>query len=80
MFFMFVLTLTDSLCCGWFIQDAPGGKVNILGGHSIGHFKQKVHMYMCPTLKGFQDRAMDVIAHMKERQDALIRATCHVLT
>ena len=23
------------------IQDAPGGKVNILGGYSIGHSKQK---------------------------------------
>jgi hypothetical protein len=24
------------------------GKVNILGGHSIGHSKKKVCMYMCP--------------------------------
>ena len=24
-----------------FIQGVPGGKVNILGGHSIGHSKQK---------------------------------------
>jgi hypothetical protein len=23
------------------IQNVPGGKVNILGGHSIGHYKQK---------------------------------------
>jgi hypothetical protein len=23
------------------IQSVPGGKVNILGGHSIGHSKQK---------------------------------------
>jgi hypothetical protein len=23
------------------IQDVPGGKVNILGGHSIGHSKKK---------------------------------------
>ena len=23
------------------IQDVPGGKVNILAGHSIGHSKQK---------------------------------------
>jgi hypothetical protein len=30
------------------IQDVPGGKVNILGGHSIGHSKQKsvyVHVF-----------------------------------
>jgi hypothetical protein len=30
----------------------PGGKVNILGGHSIGHSKQKLHMYM-PYSKWF---------------------------
>jgi hypothetical protein len=29
-------------------QGAPGSKVNILGGHSIGHSKKKVHMNMCP--------------------------------
>jgi hypothetical protein len=27
----------------WDIQSVPGGKVNILGGHSIGHSKQKVY-------------------------------------
>jgi hypothetical protein len=26
----------------------PGGKVNILGSHSIGHSKQKLYMCMCP--------------------------------
>jgi len=25
----------------WHIQGVPGGEVNILGGHSIGHSKQK---------------------------------------
>jgi hypothetical protein len=25
----------------WYIHDVPGGKFNILGGHSIGHSKQK---------------------------------------
>jgi hypothetical protein len=24
------------------IQSVPGGKINILGGHSIGHSKQKI--------------------------------------
>jgi hypothetical protein len=24
------------------LQNVPGGKVNILGGHSIGHSKQKI--------------------------------------
>jgi hypothetical protein len=27
------------------IQSVPGGKVNILGGHSIGHSRQK-HIYV----------------------------------
>jgi hypothetical protein len=34
------------------IQSVPGGKVNILGGHSIGHSKQKLYMYMCPIPNG----------------------------
>jgi hypothetical protein len=30
------------------IQDDPGGKVNILGGHIIGHSKQKsVYVHVC---------------------------------
>jgi hypothetical protein len=42
------------------IQSLPGGKVNILGGHSIGHSKQKVYMYMCPIPNGFRDRAISL--------------------
>jgi hypothetical protein len=26
----------------FYIQDDPGEKVNILGGHSVGHSKQKI--------------------------------------
>jgi hypothetical protein len=35
------------------IQGVPGGKVSILGGHSVGHSKQKYVyvLYMCPTPK-----------------------------
>ena len=28
-----------------YIQSVPGGNVNILAGHTIGHSKQKVYMY-----------------------------------
>jgi hypothetical protein len=35
---------------------------------------------MCPIPNSFQDRAMHVIARVKKRQDALRRATRHVLT
>jgi hypothetical protein len=31
------------------IQSVPGGKVNILGGHSIGHSSQKLYTHMYPT-------------------------------
>jgi hypothetical protein len=29
-----------------FMQGVPGGNVIILGGHSIGHCKQKMYMYV----------------------------------
>jgi hypothetical protein len=30
----------------WNIQGVPGGKVSILGGHNIGHSKQKKTVYV----------------------------------
>jgi hypothetical protein len=39
-----------------------------------------MYMYMCPIPNGFRGRAMDTIARLKERQDALRGATIHVLT
>jgi hypothetical protein len=38
-------------------RPAVGGKVNILGGHSIGHSKQKT-LYEHPIPNGFRDRAI----------------------
>jgi len=38
------------------IQSVPGGNDNILGGHIIGHSKQKVYMYTCLTPNDFKDR------------------------
>jgi hypothetical protein len=32
----------------------PGGKVSIMGAHSVGHSKQKVSVYMCPIANGFR--------------------------
>jgi hypothetical protein len=43
------------------IQGVPGGKVNILGGHSIGHSKQNIiYTYTCPIPNGFRDRAISL--------------------
>jgi hypothetical protein len=40
--------------------DCSGGEDNILGGHNIGHSKQKVYMYMCPIPNGFRDRVISL--------------------
>jgi hypothetical protein len=42
------------------IQGVPGRKVNIVGGHSIGHSQQNLYMYMCPISNGFRDRAISL--------------------
>jgi hypothetical protein len=41
-------------------QSVLGGKVSIMGGHSIGHSKQKVYMYMRPIPNGFRDTAISL--------------------
>jgi len=40
------------------IQGDSGGKVNILGGDSIGHCEIKVHINMFLFLNGYRDRAV----------------------
>jgi hypothetical protein len=40
------------------IQGDPGGKVNILGGVSIGHCEENVHVNMCLILKGYGDSSL----------------------
>jgi hypothetical protein len=47
-----------------YVQSVPGGKVNILGGHSLGHSKQKVYMQMRPILNGFRDRAISLYSSL----------------
>jgi hypothetical protein len=44
-----------------------------VGGHCIGHSKQNVYMYICLIPNSFCDRTTDVIARIKEHQDALRR-------
>jgi hypothetical protein len=56
------------------IEGVPGGKVNNLGGHSIGHSKQKLCMYMCPIPNGFRNRAILPYSTLYRRE------TRHVLT
>jgi hypothetical protein len=59
-----------------YIHRVSGRNVNILGGHSIDHSKQKLCMYMCHILNGFRDRAL----HCTVQCTLYRRATRHVLT
>jgi hypothetical protein len=43
------------------IQSTPGGKVNILGGHSIGNSKKKVYINMCPIPNVFRYLARSIL-------------------
>jgi hypothetical protein len=43
------------------MQSVKGEKVNILGGHSIGHSKKKVYMNMCHISDGFRYLALSIL-------------------
>jgi hypothetical protein len=51
-----LITLNGSFC----VQGVPGGKVGILGGHSIGRSKQKIVYILCSIQNGFRDRAISL--------------------
>jgi hypothetical protein len=42
------------------IQGDSGGKVNILGGDSIGHCEKKVYVKICVILNCYRDRTFEV--------------------
>jgi hypothetical protein len=42
------------------IYSVPGGQVNILGDHTIGHSKQKLYIHMSHIPNGFRYRAITV--------------------
>jgi hypothetical protein len=55
------------------IQNVPGGKVSILGGHSIGHSNQKHCMYICPIPNGFRDRPISLYSTLYRRATRLAK-------
>jgi hypothetical protein len=55
------------------IQNVPGGKINIPGGHSIGHSKQKVCMCMCSIPNSFRDRAISLYTSKTVGKKELLR-------
>jgi hypothetical protein len=55
------------------IQDVPG-KVNILGGNSIGHFKKKWLYEKCPIPNGFRYLARNIF--LPSRHNASMSEAC----
>jgi hypothetical protein len=53
-----------------FFTDVPGGKVNILGGHSIGHSKQKIVYVHIPYSERFPRNKHAISSH--DLQSALM--------
>jgi hypothetical protein len=58
-------------------QNVRGGKVNILGGHSIGHSKQKMNVYMCPIPNGFRIRAISLYSSKIVDKKEILRTVCN---
>jgi hypothetical protein len=44
----------------YYIQCVPGGKVNILGGHSVTILSKNLYVYICPIPNGSRDRAISL--------------------
>jgi hypothetical protein len=63
--------------CGKHIQGVPGGKVNILGGHSIGHYKKKVYMNMCLIPNGFRYLARNIFLFSHSMSNHNSQLTLH---
>jgi hypothetical protein len=55
------------------IQNVPEGKVSILGGHSIGHSKQKLYMCMCPIPNSFQDGVVSLYSSKIVDKEEILR-------
>jgi hypothetical protein len=56
------------------IQNVPGEKVNIMGGHSIGHSKREVYMNMCRIPIGFRFLARNIF--FLSRRNAPLSEAC----
>jgi hypothetical protein len=59
------------------IQDVPGGEVNILGGYSTGHSKQKKCICTCVLFRTVSEIE---VFHCTVHCTLYRRATRHVLT
>jgi hypothetical protein len=66
----------------WLIQSVPGGKVNILGGHSIGHSKKRSlyehvsYSELFPIFGGEYFPSLPLCEQSQRPTDASHRFTC----
>jgi hypothetical protein len=61
-----------------YIQGVPGGKVNIFGGHSIGHSKQEnVYMYVWPIPNGFRATVISLFSSKTVDKKDILRTVAN---
>jgi hypothetical protein len=56
------------------IQNVPGGKANILGGHSIGHSKKKIYTFICSIPNGFRIGAISLYSSETVDKKEILRS------
>jgi hypothetical protein len=61
----------------------PGGKLHILGGHSIGHSKQRrkrnVYKYIYPIPNGFRDRVISLYSSKTVDTQEILRTVSNTV-
>jgi hypothetical protein len=60
------------------IQGVPGGKVNILGGHSIGHSKQKTVYAYVSCFERFPNRAIPLNRSKTVNKKEILRTVSNI--
>jgi hypothetical protein len=48
-----------------------------VGGHNIGHSKQKVYTYICPILNSFQDTAISLYSSTTVDKKEILRTVSY---
>jgi hypothetical protein len=71
---MLSISCSIQVTCVCVIEGCPGGKVSILRGHSIGHSKEKIDVYMVATPNGFGDRDISLYSSKIVDKKEILRA------
>jgi predicted transport protein len=60
--------------CVQAIQGVPGGKVSILGDHSVGYSKEKLYICVCAIPNGFRDMLISLYSSKIVDKKEILRA------